>query len=172
MANYAPRTAFNLRDPRFNWDIRFLNLASHIAQWSKDPSTKVGAVIVDEHRRIVSVGYNGLPRGVSDEGTRYQDRSVKYKMIMHAEVNALMFATRPSLKGCTIYVYPFGPCAQCTGMIIQREISRVVFPNMHDEKAEKRWATDHELALVMFEEADVEVSCIQVTGSVQRCNHE
>ncbi|NCA14162.1 MAG: hypothetical protein EBS89_08535, partial [Proteobacteria bacterium] len=77
-----------------DWDRWFLGLAHYVSTASKDPSTKVGAVIVDAERRVVSVGYNGLPRGVEDSEERLHNREVKYKMIIHAERNAILFAQR------------------------------------------------------------------------------
>lgn len=107
------------------WDIRFAQLTKLISLWSKDPSTKVGAVIVRPDRTIVSTGYNGFPRGVPDLPEMYDDRSIKYKVVKHAEVNALHMASE-NLKDCTIYVYPLPPCSQCAGDIIQKGIKRVV----------------------------------------------
>lgn len=107
-----------------NWDRRFLDLAEHIAQWSKDPRTKVGAVIVDEKKRVVSVGYNGFPRGVSDNDERYEDRPTKHLFVAHAERNALDNAPL-MVDGCTLYV-PLLPCNECAKSIIQKGIARVV----------------------------------------------
>ena len=76
------------------WDDRFLVLAKLIGSWSKDPSTQVGAVIVDNKNRIVSVGYNGFPRGVEDSEKRLCNRQEKYDIIVHAEVNAIAFANK------------------------------------------------------------------------------
>jgi len=106
------------------WDYRFLELAKLISTWSKDPSTQVGAVITDENRHVVSMGYNGFPRGVDDD-IRLQTREQKLKLIVHAEQNALLFANQ-KLEGCTIYTYPFMPCSTCAGQIIQVGITRVV----------------------------------------------
>ena len=72
------------------WDLRFLEMARNAASWSKDPSTKVGAIIVDDDKRVISVGYNGFPKGVRDD-ERLDDRQEKYKIIVHAERNALLF---------------------------------------------------------------------------------
>jgi dCMP deaminase len=83
------------------WDLRFLTLAKTVSTWSKDPSTKVGAVIVDKNRRVVSLGYNGFPKGVKDTIEKLEDREQKYKHMVHAERNAMLFANK-SLKGCTI----------------------------------------------------------------------
>src|ERR1700686_4396012 len=94
------------------WDRRFLELAKHIASWSKDPSTQTGAVIVDQKRRIVSVGFNGLAQGVEDKPERLHNRDLKYNMFVHCERNAIIFATQ-SLAGCTIYVWPFMSCGEC-----------------------------------------------------------
>src|SRR3990172_2103187 len=80
------------------WDSRFLRLAEFVAQWSKDPNTKVGAVIVDGTHRIVSLGFNGFPRGVDDD-ERLRNRELKLKLMVHAEMNAILFAGR-ALDGC------------------------------------------------------------------------
>src|SRR5664280_2545750 len=89
------------------WHIRFLDLAKHIAQWSKDPKTKVGAVIVDEDNIILGIGYNGFPRGVQDYSERYNDRDTKLKYVVHAELNAILNTNR-SVKDATIYVWAPG----------------------------------------------------------------
>ncbi len=107
-----------------HWDRRFLALADFIAEWSKDPSTKVGAVITHtKSRRIVSTGFNGFPAGVEDAPERLFDRATKYEMIVHAEQNALMFAGQHA-EGCTLYVTPLPPCARCAALIIQAGIAR------------------------------------------------
>jgi dCMP deaminase len=106
------------------WDKRFLELAEHVAQWSKDPRTKVGAVIIDEKKRVVSVGYNGFPRGVDDDEVRYNDRVTKLLFVAHAERNALDNAPL-MVDMCTMYV-PLMPCSECAKSIIQKGITRVV----------------------------------------------
>ena len=73
------------------WDKRWIGVAEHIARFSKDPSTQVGAVIVDGMNRLVSIGYNGFPRGVADDDERYNNRKTKLKLIVHAEANAISF---------------------------------------------------------------------------------
>jgi len=87
------------------WDDRFLSLTQFIASWSKDPSTKVGAVIADQNNRIVSMGYNGLPVGVKDHTERYSDRERKLAMIVHGEMNAILFATAGSPMTGRIRLY-------------------------------------------------------------------
>jgi dCMP deaminase len=107
------------------WDARFLGLAEHIASWSKDPSTKCGAVLVDDANRVISMGYNGFPAGVEDSPELYQDRSAKYARIIHAEINAILFA-RQDCHRMTIYTFPFPPCNECAKVIVQAGIFRVV----------------------------------------------
>jgi dCMP deaminase len=136
----------------FKWDKRFLDLSELVSGWSKDPSTKVGAVVVDGDRRVISLGYNGFPRGVKDDD-RLQDRESKYKIITHAEANALLFASE-SLKGYTIYTYPFMPCSRCSGLIIQAGIKRVVsFVNSNS-----RWQKDFTISRKILCEAGVKVA--------------
>jgi dCMP deaminase len=109
-----------------NWDERYIDLAKHISTWSKDPSTKVGAVIVGDRRRVISMGYNGFPRGVDDSEDRYNDRETKYKFVSHAERNALDNCNE-SVVDATLYVYPLPPCPECCKSIIQKGISRIVY---------------------------------------------
>lgn len=134
------------------WHNWFLGLAEYVASASKDPSTKVGAVIIDKERRVVSLGYNGLPRGVVDNDERLTDRDLKYKLIVHAERNALLFARGP-VKGCTLYTWPMMPCATCCSMIIQAGITTVIAPVSDNP----RWQEDMRLSQQLFQEAGVEV---------------
>lgn len=131
------------------WDERFLELATFISNWSKDPSTKVGAVIVDSDNRIVSVGYNGFPQSIEDDN-RLKDRDTKYKIIVHGEINAILFANK-SVKGCTLYTVPFEPCPRCAGLIIQSGIKRVVAPF----NTNNRWEEDFKISRELFEEAGI-----------------
>lgn len=138
------------------WDIRHLRLlANEIATWSKDPSTQVGSVIVSPDRHPISWGYNGFPGGVNDSPDRLNDRQTKYKLTLHAERNAMIFAGRP-LAGATLYVWPLSPCSQCAIEIAQRKIARVVSVTVSGALAE-RFAEDHRLAREVFEEAGVEL---------------
>lgn len=132
------------------WDRRFLGLANLVATWSKDPSTGVGAVIVDDKHRIVSMGFNGFPRGVLDTDDKLMNRDEKLRRTIHAEENALLFATRP-VAGCAIYVtHP--PCARCAAKLIQAGIVRVVSRPPWNSFLE-RWADDMRSASEMFAEA-------------------
>lgn len=134
------------------WDDRFIALAQHVAEWSKDPSTKVGAVIVDPQRRIIGMGYNGFPRGVGDHEHRYAIRDLKYEMVVHAEANALMNSVK-EVAGCTLYC-TFCTCPRCAALIIQSGIKRVIYAK--NEEAEKRWAEPLKISFMMFDEAGVE----------------
>lgn len=135
------------------WDARFLELAEHIAKWSKDPSTQVGAVIADVNRRVVSLGFNGLPVRVQDHPSRLENRERKLAMVVHAEMNAILFSDR-ALFGCTLYTWPFAPCSHCAAAIIQTGIKRVVTPAHNDGH---RWADSIDITALMFTEAHVEM---------------
>nr|WP_239552526.1 deaminase [Oceanisphaera litoralis] len=104
--------------------MRFINLAQHVASWSKDPSTKVGAVVVRLDKTVATMGFNGLPRNAHDDH-RLHNREVKIDLTVHAEMNALLFAREP-LHGFTLYVWPLSPCVRCASHIIQAGITRVV----------------------------------------------
>ena len=114
------------------WDQRFLHLASHISNWSKDPSTKVGCVVVGSDREIRSTGFNGFPRGIEDSPERLDDRNQKYPLICHAEENAIMHAARVgvSLKGCVAYV-TWPPCTRCARSLIQAGCRRSCLPRKY-----------------------------------------
>lgn len=131
------------------WDLRYLDLSKFISNWSKDPSTRVGAVIT-RNNRIVSMGYNGFPQGVDDDHERYNDRDTKYKMIVHGEANAIV-SSGQNLEGCTLYTYPFQPCSTCAGLVIQSGIKRVVTFKSNDA----RWAESFAITRMMFDEAGV-----------------
>lgn len=133
------------------WDRRFLNRAVEVANWSKDPSTPVGAVIVDGKHQV-SEGFNGFPAGIRDDDTI--PREEKLRRTIHAEENALLFAGR-GVAGCTIYVtHP--PCGPCAAKLIQAGIARVVYLAPSDEFV-VRWHQEMASATAMFEEAGVRV---------------
>lgn len=143
------------------WDMRFLRIAKEVSTWSKDPSTQVGACIYDKHRRPVSQGYNGLP-GDSDEDERiiFADRNLKLLKGLHAEENAIFFKNRRNLKGCTIYTYPFMPCAHCASALVQMKIKRVVsFKNNI-----VRWAENMEHARETFRKARYGVELVEYSN--------
>ena len=139
------------------WDRRFLELASSIATWSKDPSRGVGAVIVSPARQVVATGFNGLPRGVEDLPERLE-RPVKYDLVCHAELNAIIQCARNGVSpvGGTIYT-SFSPCVQCTLAIVQAGIVRVVTWEAGGE-ADAHWMESFAKACAVMREAGVEYS--------------
>ena len=141
------------------WDIRFLELAKHISGWSKDPSTKVGCVVVGEDREIRSTGFNGFPRGISDDNERLTDRSQKYPLICHAEENAIMHAARIgiSLKGSTAFV-TWPPCSRCARSLIQAGIKEIVYPETNE--IPERWLEDFTISNGMLLEAGIVVRTV------------
>jgi dCMP deaminase len=143
------------------WDIRFVKLAMHIANWSKDPSTKVGCVVVGEDREIRSTGFNGFPRGIKDDEERLLDREQKYPLICHAEENAIMHAARigVSLKGSTAYV-TWPPCSRCARSLIQSGIKEIIYPTPGE--IPERWIDDFNISNGMISEAGVIVRTIDL----------
>ncbi len=133
------------------WDRRFLSMAELVAGWSKDPSTGIGAVITDARNRVISVGFNGLPRGIDDSELLLNNRELKYKTIIHAEENALLFANGP-IRGSTVYVWPMPPCSSCCSKLIQSEVARIVSVKPSAE-LEERWGVSYKIAMQMFAEA-------------------
>lgn len=138
------------------WDRRFLKLATMVSTWSKDPSTKVGAVIVRGDRTVASLGYNGFPMFNEDRPDDYLNRDVKYSKIIHAEMNAILHA-RERLQGYTLYLHPFICCDRCAVHVIQAGISRVVARKL-PAHLEPRWGTIIKKSMAYFEEADVDVT--------------
>ena len=143
------------------WDLRFIGLAQHISTWSKDPSTKVGCVVVGEDREIRSTGFNGFPRGINDDKDRLMDREKKYPLICHAEENAIMHAARigVSLKDSTAYV-TWPPCSRCARSLIQAGIKEIVYPETG--KIPERWIEDFTISDSMLNEAGVAVRSIKL----------
>lgn len=144
-----------------NWHKRFLDLAEHISTWSKDRSRKVGAVIVDDDKRVVSFGYNGFPSGIDDSVEERHERPAKYDWTNHAEENAIVNAARigVSTKNCTIYLNLF-PCARCSGMIINSGIKKIICskqPDFNDSKYGHEFKVSYEKLV----EADVIIDIIE-----------
>jgi dCMP deaminase len=107
------------------WDLRHLAIAQHVSCWSKDPSTKVGAVIADKRGNVIALGFNGFPENVQDAQHKLANRETKYEMTVHAEVNAIIIAGRSAAEG-TIYVHGAPVCPRCAGVLIQVGVKRVV----------------------------------------------
>lgn len=134
---------------RTKWDYRFLYLAHFVSQWSRDPSTKVGAVIARD-KKVLGIGYNGFPAGVKDSAERYNHRTTKYEFVVHAERNALDDA-QMDLTGATLYC-TLSPCHECMKGIIQRKIKRVLYSDFRHDA----------VSLIMAQEAGVQM--VQITG--------
>jgi len=148
-----------------NWHKRFMELAHHIALWSKYPGRKVGAVITDDRHTVVSVGYNGSPRGCNDNDETKYDKKTKYLYAEHAERNAIYNAATP-LIGKTIYSTLF-PCAACARAIIQCGITRLVSyaPDFNDEA----FGVQFKAALKMFQETNILVVYLDPTTKETIC---
>lgn len=136
------------------WDQRFLRLAEHIGGWSRDPSTKCGAVIVRPNRSICSTGFNGFPQGMDDRSEWYDNRDEKYIRVVHAEVNALLFS-RESVSGYTLYTWPMACCPRCAVQMVQAGLRRLVFPVCPVDKIE-RWQEQLEKTKSIYGEMNVE----------------
>lgn len=139
------------------WDLRFIEMASLVASWSKDPSTKVGAVITNDKNHVVSLGFNGFPRGVEDRLN--VSRETKLARTIHAEANALLHA-KQDLAGCSIYVTR-PPCSNCAALIIQSGIERVVY-EAPDPAFLLRWKGSISESIQMFEEARITVVSLEM----------
>ena len=141
-------------DNVLTWDEYFMGLTHLSALRSKDPNTQVGAAIVDENHRVVSVGYNGFPTGVSDDEFPWSREgdvlTSKYAFVVHAELNAILNSQR-SVRGCTIYVSLF-PCNECAKAIIQAGITCVVYESDKYDGTEGNIASKR-----MFHEAGVKL---------------
>lgn len=146
------------------WDRHFLGMSFYHARLSKDPSTRVGSVIVGPDHEILSAGFNGFPRGIADTVERLEDRDTKLKLMVHAEMNALLAAARTGmrLKGCTLYlsatddsgmVWGGPPCTRCTVEIIQVGISEIVSYPL--KTVPSRWHDDLTFALGLIKEAGI-----------------
>ena len=138
------------------WDKRYLALAKEVASWSKDPSTQVGAVTVGNKKEVLSQGFNGFPRGIVDSEDRYNNREIKYKYVVHAEMNAIYNATYSgvSLDGAVLYVYGLPICSECAKGIIQVGIKKVI---IEKSKELDNWNESVALSQEMFDEAGVEL---------------
>lgn len=151
-----------------SWDKFFMSMAYLVGKKSKDPSTKIGSVIVGNNNEIISIGYNGLPRNIKDLPNRYK-RPLKYNLAIHSEENSIINCTHTgtSCKGCRIYV-PLLPCLErCTPRIIQSGITEIIIDkrmtdielNSKSIKGRKQWLKDEKLIFQLLKEANVTLRC-------------
>lgn len=131
------------------WDDCFLRLAREMSRMSKDPSTQVGAVLV-RGREVVAMGFNGFPPGVVDD-ERLDDREDKYRLVVHAEMNALLRAGGGA-RGCSLYLWPLPPCTSCAKHIVAAGVSEVVLSGAAPP-VPSRWRADTEKAADLLREA-------------------
>lgn len=136
------------------WDKRYLKLAAGVANWSKDPSSKIGAIAVGSKGQVLAQGYNGFPRGISDSFDRYANKDVKYKFVVHAEMNCIYNATYNgvSLDGATLYVHGLPVCSDCAKGIIQVGIRKVIMPL---DEYPTHWLKSFAYSSELFAEAGV-----------------
>ena len=150
------------RDNVISWDEFFMRVAVAAAKRSKDPNTQVGACIVSQDNKILSVGYNGMPAGCSDDEMPWERQGemleTKYPFVCHAELNAILNRGTTSLKGARLYVSLF-PCNECAKAIIQSGISEIIF-------CENKYAgTDGvKASMKMFEMAGVKMTQYRPSG--------
>lgn len=140
-----------------SWDSYFMTMAYLVSAKSKDPSTRVGSVIVSSDNQIIATGYNGLPRGLEDTKERYE-KPLKYQLISHAEENCILQCARSNIsaKGSKIYV-PWCPCSNCSKLIVQAGITEVIihkqFPG--NENLNSDWSKSFELTKEILNECGV-----------------
>lgn len=151
-------------------DLKNLDLAKFFSKWSKDPRTKIGAVIIGDKGQVISQGYNGFPRGIEDTEERLNDRAKKNLYVVHAEMNALYNAihNKSSPVGATIYIHGLPCCHECAKGIIQAGIARVVMDTPLHKASSSRtnWAESGELALEMFRESNVSYDFIDIEEEI------
>ncbi len=134
------------------WVLRYIALAQLVATWSKDPSTKVACVLVDERRRVISTGYNGFPETVEDRPEWYADRTIKYPLVIHAEVNAIANATRAVAGSTAFLTHP--PCDNCAKTLIAHGITEIHFV-MPDPDLLSRWQSSLDAARFVAERSGI-----------------
>ena len=149
-----------------NWDQFYMNMVYLVSLKSKDPATKQGAVIVSPHNRVVSIGYNGFPRGSNDDVPERYERPEKYLWFEHAERNAIYNAERP-LIGCTLYTCGLS-CVPCARGIIQVGISEVVFDiewwekDMLYAKEQGTWESELDRTIEMYSEVGIMYRSVKI----------
>lgn len=135
------------------WDLRALQMAHLVSTFSKDPSTKCGAVMVRPNKTIASIGYNGFPAKLVDNPELYIDRTSKLARVIHCEMNALLHA-KQNLTGCTLFTFPFLTCDRCTVHMIECGITRLVTLKA-DPDREERWKESFQTARDFWREASI-----------------
>jgi dCMP deaminase len=139
------------------WCDRFMRLAEEVASWSKDPKGGVGAVLVDDRKRVIGLGFNGFPDRIPDDPALLADQEAKLPRMIHAEVNAVLNAVTP-VHGATLFT-TLAPCAECAKLLIQAGVV-AVYRRPHPEHRHQRWAESFRVAETILGEAGVEVETV------------
>ncbi|MBS9776206.1 MAG: dCMP deaminase family protein [Fusobacterium sp.] len=161
-----------MRKNYIKWDNYFMGIAILSAMRSKDPSTQVGACIVNEDKRIVGVGYNGFPKGCEDENFPWEREGefleTKYPYVCHAELNAILNSIK-SLKNCTIYVGLF-PCNECSKAIIQSGIKEIVYLSNKYENTDTNIASRKMLdaAGIKYRKLETDLEKLEINFQVEK----
>jgi dCMP deaminase len=150
-----------LQSRHLKWDIRFLLLAKNVSLWSKDPSTKVGAVIVRPDFTVASLGFNGFPKKMPDHKALYDNRDEKYSRIIHAEMNVLLHCNEP-VKGYSLYSSLL-PCDRCLVHAAQAGITRFIAPQPSQDALE-RW--ESAFAKTRTYAAEMGLECVEYDMSI------
>jgi dCMP deaminase len=140
----------------WKWDKRWLEVAKVVSSWSKDPSSKCGAIAVMDNR-IIAQGYNGFPRGFRETDDLLNDREKKYERVVHSETNMIYNAVYngQTLKGATVYNYGLPTCHECAKSLIQSGVTRVVSAYDPESETYRRWGDRCKLAAEFFAEGGV-----------------
>lgn len=143
------------------WIKRYMRIAREVSYWSKDPSSKIGAVIVSETGRILATGYNGFPEKMEDNPSDYENREFKYKRIIHAEENALLNALKYSvnIQNSSIFVYNLPICSNCARLIAQSGISEIYL--CYNDNNITRWKESFDISKSIFKECNIKITRIQ-----------
>lgn len=143
------------------WKLRYMDMAQLVSTWSRDPSSKIGAVAVGEKGQILSTGYNGFPRGIADTDDRLNDREEKLSRVIHAEMNVIFNASfnGVSLNGSRVYVSGLPVCSDCAKGLIQVGVKEIVVKKSDIEKSEF-WKKSWEKSLSMFNEVKIKTTII------------
>ena len=138
------------------WDKRWLRMAREIASWSKDPSSKIGSVAVKDNR-LVAHGYNGFPSVVEDRSEWLHDRDTKLRMMIHAEMNLILDASRTarSLEGSTVYVYGLPPCSRCATHLLGAGVVRIVYV---DTRGSRVWLYELKMTIDIISKSKLSAS--------------
>ena len=153
-----------MNQKQHEWDEYFMKIAETVALKSKDPSSKMGCVIVNENRRVVSLGYNGLIQGANENKLTLSERPMKYRFVIHSEMNALLFA-REDLRGSTVYNQT-ATCDNCLKHCLQAGVRRFVYRNLRVNSH----ATDPEHSMTNYESDEAIIRMLSAMPEVETLN--